>query len=189
MAFLIFLFVIASLGGNFAQSLTAVSSINYQPTITGGPGTVVATRYSYAYTVTTPTTMWTPPAFTQTIPVPHCSNTLCNITDHQHCIDNDSVRYGILCNIRFSGTEITNSGRRLVRERERRQDVDESNLMEDSSLEEREYTGSFNACSDFCNDYGTACQGLMFRNGYCTVFDSITGTFSEGGSVAALRQV
>lgn len=79
-----------------------------------------AISYSYPYTVTTPTTYWRAPTFATPMPLPRCSESVCPALNGQECQDVAGNKYGILCNTLLSGIVITNSGRKFLRQKERR---------------------------------------------------------------------
>ncbi|KAK3071362.1 hypothetical protein LTR53_008767 [Teratosphaeriaceae sp. CCFEE 6253] len=143
-----------------------------------------ASSHTYTFTVTTPTTNWHAPTFATPAPVPPCSDTMCPALDGEYCVDAAGDMYGVLCNTRFSGTVITNSGKLRLRER------DPSDVEEE--LGKRAYSGTFDNCADFCDSYddpSAPCTGVAYHNGYCMSYDTITGTFTQAGGIAAVRQV
>lgn len=97
---------------------------------------------------------------------------MCPAANGYSCIDSDDVVYGVLCNTRFSGEVITNSGKRM--------------LMDKSK---RDYSGTFDNCVGFCDTYSKGqCLGVNYQGGYCMSYASITGTFNAVGEIAAIRQ-
>ncbi|KAK4539809.1 hypothetical protein LTR36_010343 [Oleoguttula mirabilis] len=103
------------------------------------------------------------------------------------CTDTGGVTYGILCATRFSGIVITNSGKKFLLERD--EDFEQIEAEMRGGREKRDYTGTFDNCAGFCDTYDKAsCGGVGFQGGYCMAYDTVTGTFSSGNGVAALRQ-
>ena len=79
---------------------------------------------------------------------------------------------GIVCNIRLIGVVITDSGRFLEMEKEK-----------------RTYTGTFDGCTAFCDSYNEdLCVGVAYDGGDCKAYDQITGSFVEDGTWFAIRQ-
>jgi hypothetical protein len=113
---------------------------------------------------------------------------MCPALDAKQCLDAAGITYGVLCDTRFSGIVITNSGKkeRMVKK------MMEREMEEEMVVEKRDITGTFNNCADFCNAYNdedaTPCMGVAFDGGYCMAYDTITGTFGMEGEIAALRQ-
>lgn len=162
------------------QSLITTTSAPDGATALGLP----PTSYSFAYTVTTPTTVWNANVFPTIAAVtPACSDSICPGLDKQTCVDATGVVYGVLCDTRFSGIEITNSGK-----------AKEMMMMmvkgrAAGEVEARSYTGSFEECVEFCDQFDAlSCPGVAYLQGSCNMFDTITGTFAQAGGIAALRQ-
>lgn len=100
--------------------------------------------------------------------------------------------YGIICNTRFGGIVIVDSGKMVKEKRageEEEEVVVEKREMgaEGSVLEQRSYTGTFEGCTGFCDTYDrTYCLGVSYEKGACQAFDAITGNFA-GPGFAAVR--
>jgi hypothetical protein len=113
---------------------------------------------------------------------------MCPANDGKTCIDADGIRYGVLCGYRFSGNVITNFGRKkFLLDR----DNGGGKNMRRRMLEERDYVGTFEYCSEFCDvysDLSAYCMGVGYHGGYCMAYDNITGTFPQVGGIAAVRQ-
>ncbi|TKA68203.1 hypothetical protein B0A55_09373 [Friedmanniomyces simplex] len=146
--------------------------------------------YSYTFTVTTPTTLWHAPAFATSSPAsPPCADSMCPALNGKSCVDADGDVYGVLCDTRFSGTVITNSGKKEKAKKGRM--IRGQSMDAESELDKRDFTGTFDGCADFCNSYddlSAPCTGVAYQGGYCMVFDTITGTFAQAGGIAAVRQ-
>ena len=178
-----------------SDALTAAVPSSYTQTTTTTtppPPSIAPTSYSFAYTVTTPTTIWTAPSFTAAVPMPKCSDTMCPAINGGKCVDADGMIYGIICDTFFSGLQIVDSGKMMLMERTRR-GVPGVAAAADVKLGKREYAGDINICSDFCNWYNdidntSPCAGFSYAGGYCMAYDTVTGTFNDTGHIAALRQ-
>ena len=62
------------------------------------------------------------------------------------------MTYGVLCNTRFSGVVITNSGKKYLLEREE----DFKRIAEEETyagVKKRDYAGTFDNCAGFCDTY------------------------------------
>ncbi|KAK3053777.1 hypothetical protein LTR09_005057 [Extremus antarcticus] len=162
-----------------AVTLTAVpsqpvsSSSTYTYSVSAKALALSSISYSFPYTVTTPTTRWQAPAFATPAPLPPCSDTVCPSQNGKQCIDVFGNVYGILCNTFISGIVITNSGKKFLRHKDK-----------------RGYTGTFEACLEFCDAYSIFyCAGVRYQKGQCMAFDTITGTFSDpAGGWVGIRQ-
>ncbi|KAK0940405.1 hypothetical protein LTR29_007993 [Friedmanniomyces endolithicus] len=193
MATLYSLLAVATLVSNVAAGITGLSSITTTTTtmITGAASLAPVSSYSYAFTVTTPTTIWSAPSFATSSPAnPACSDTMCPSLNGKDCTDANGDSYGVLCDTRFSGTVITNSGKMKMKEKMR---IRGQNMGEEQAeLEKRDYTGTFDGCADFCDSYddpSAPCTGVAYQGGYCMAYDTITGTFAQVGGIAAVRKV
>ncbi|KAK1810125.1 hypothetical protein LTR12_015521 [Friedmanniomyces endolithicus] len=193
MATLYSLLAVATLVSNVAAGITGLSSITTTTTtmITGAASLAPVSSYSYAFTVTTPTTIWSAPSFATSSPAnPACSDTMCPSLNGKDCTDANGDSYGVLCDTRFSGTVITNSGKMKMKEKMR---IRGQNMGEEQAeLEKRDYTGTFDGCADFCDSYddpSSPCTGVAYQGGYCMAYDTITGTFAQVGGIAAVRKV
>lgn len=82
--------------------------------------------------------------------------------------------YGVLCDTRFSGTIIVSSGKH----------------KEKSRKERRNYAGSLDNCSGFCDMFSAAnCVGVDYgSDGFCMAYAEIFGTLESEGEVALVRQ-
>jgi len=114
--------------------------------MTRGAALASPTSYSFAFTVTQPTTAWQAPTFATPAPLPPCTDKMCPNLDGKSCIDSLGHVYGVLCDTRFSGVVLTNSGKKLMMEKERRDDEasglgSEMVLNEGGVLEKRDFTG------------------------------------------------
>ncbi|KAK5125495.1 hypothetical protein LTR85_000606 [Meristemomyces frigidus] len=105
----------------------------------------------------------------------------------QSCTDSEGVTYGIICDTRFSGIVITNSGKKFLLERD--EDLKYIEAEMHAEKEKRDFTGTFDNCAGFCDTYDVnSCGGVAFEGGYCMAYDTVTGTFSSVSGLAALRQ-
>ncbi|KAK0251460.1 hypothetical protein LTR91_016246 [Friedmanniomyces endolithicus] len=195
MATLYSLLALATLMSHATAGITGLSSISTTSTtiITGAASLAPVSSYSYAFTVTTPTTVWSAPTFATSAPAnPACSDTMCPSLNGKDCTDANGDSYGVLCDTRFSGTVITNSGKARLRMRGQGAVVGAAEEVEEGGLGKRDFTGSFDGCADFCDSYddpSAPCTGVAFQGGYCMAFDTITGTFAQVGGIAAVRKV
>ena len=117
-----------------------------------GDVSLAPTSYSFTYTVTTPTTEWAAPTFATASSIPVCPAVLCPNLDKSSCMDTAGVTYNILCNTRFSGVVITNSGRKYLLEREE----DLMRIAQEETYagkEKRDYTGTFDNCVTYCDSF------------------------------------
>ena len=96
--------------------------------------------------------MWNAPTFSTPAPVPQCSDTMCPGLHDETCTDSAGVTYGVLCDTRFSGIVITNSGKKYLMEREE----DFKRIAEEekyAGVKKRDYAGTFDNCVGFCDTY------------------------------------
>ncbi|KAK1086414.1 hypothetical protein LTR33_001578 [Friedmanniomyces endolithicus] len=182
MATLALLIGLATLASS-AATIAAATSVSTN-TITATPS-LSAVSYSYTFTVTTSTTVWSAPSFATDSPIPACSDTMCPALNGKYCVDAGGDKYGILCNIQFSGMVITNSGKKLLMER-----IPGEADGPMSDIAKRTYAGSFDNCAEFCDEYddpSAPCMDVAYHDGYCKSYGTITGTFSLAGGIAAVR--
>lgn len=133
------------------------------------------------------------------------------------CVDSMGGVYGILCDTRWSGIVITTSGKtkrvdeESVAEEEREAITAAAALVEraeagkemklglgerdadaEAELAARTYTGTFDGCTTYCDMFDVnTCVGVSYNNGFagnCWSMDSISGSFSAPGQIAAIRQ-
>ncbi|KAK3076055.1 hypothetical protein LTR53_000100 [Teratosphaeriaceae sp. CCFEE 6253] len=93
----------------------------------------------------------------------------------KYCVDAGGDKYGILCNIQFSGMVITNSGKKTLMER-----IPGEADGPMSDIAKRTYAGSFDNCVEFCDEYedpSAPCMDVAYHDGYCKSYGTITGTF------------
>lgn len=165
-----------------------------------GNNLIKPVSYTYAFTVTTPTTAWGTPTFQTPAPIPPCSNEMCPELNLQTCQDEMGTSYGVLCDTHLSGIVITTSGKRKRGDGEdAERELHEASLAAgslgereaDGELDARTYTRTFMGCADYCGMFDVSnCVGVSFNAGFegnCQALASIDGSFVVPGEIAAVR--
>ncbi|KAK3626082.1 hypothetical protein LTR22_023298 [Elasticomyces elasticus] len=116
-------------------------------TITGAASLAPVSSYSYNFTVTISTTVWKATAFVISSPVPSCSDSMCPSLNGKYCTDASGDYDGVLCDTRFSGTVITNSGKKMIMACHRGR-MEEGETVE---IDKRAYAGTLDNRAYFCD--------------------------------------